>query len=276
MHGSPDKIQPYAWTGVFGYEGTGPTDHGVHLSSYYPQGAALVGNIDEPLELNDQGAGLLLVSLLMLGVFMFVAFRPTTATQFDSACSCRAFCCWSSVVFSTPLWPCSIRFNTLRSHRGRGTHRHAATATLGCFSGRCARANACRPTRARRWVCWKGNVSASNLTSTKPFHSRMVDGNSWFLNWIRCVWTRPSSAKWLKVRPTPRRKECSRQTVRFILLASRALLLDLMMLEAMLVVDDVPSSSVFHIDTEMVAAPANGSLSAPAWATRPSTVDAND
>ena len=66
------------------------------------------------------------------------------------------------------------------------------------------------------------------------------------------------------------------QTVRFILLASRALLLDLMMLEAMLVVDDVPSSSVFHIDTEMVAAPASGSLSAPAWATRPSTVDAND
>ena len=23
MHGSPDKLQPYAWTGVFGYEGWG-------------------------------------------------------------------------------------------------------------------------------------------------------------------------------------------------------------------------------------------------------------
>ena len=37
-----------------------------------------------------------------------------------------------------------------------------------------------------------GNVSDSNLTSTKPFHSRMVGGNSWFLNWTRSVWTRPS------------------------------------------------------------------------------------
>ena len=26
MHGSPDKIKSYVWTGVFGYEGLGPTD----------------------------------------------------------------------------------------------------------------------------------------------------------------------------------------------------------------------------------------------------------
>ena len=66
------------------------------------------------------------------------------------------------------------------------------------------------------------------------------------------------------------------QTVRFILLAGRSLLLDLLMLEAMLVVDEAPSSSVFHIDAEMVAAPATGSFSAPAWATRPVTVEPAD
>ena len=48
------------------------------------------------------------------------------------------------------------------------------------------------------------------------------------------------------------------------------------MLEAMLVVDEAPSSSVFHIDVEMVAAPATGSFSAPAWATRPVTVEPAD
>jgi hypothetical protein len=66
------------------------------------------------------------------------------------------------------------------------------------------------------------------------------------------------------------------QTVRFILLAGRSLLLDLLMLEAMLVVDQPPTSSVFHIDVEMVSAKASGSISAPAWATRPSSVDADD
>ena len=50
------------------------------------------------------------------------------------------------------------------------------------------------------------------------------------------------------------------QTVRFILLAGRSLLLDMLMLEAMLVVDEAPTSSVFHIDVEMVSAPASGSI----------------
>ena len=55
------------------------------------------------------------------------------------------------------------------------------------------------------------------------------------------------------------------QTVRFVLLAGRSLLLDFMMLEALLVVDERPTSSVVHIDTEMVATKAAGSPTAPAW-----------
>jgi hypothetical protein len=66
------------------------------------------------------------------------------------------------------------------------------------------------------------------------------------------------------------------QTVRFILLAGRSLLLDLMMLEALLVVDDMPSSSVFHINSEMVETQAAGSVAAPAWGTRPSAIDTSD
>ena len=46
--------------------------------------------------------------------------------------------------------------------------------------------------------------------------------------------------------------------------------------EAMLVVDDQPKSSVIHIDTEMLAAPATGSYAAPAWSTRPAGVSADD
>jgi hypothetical protein len=66
------------------------------------------------------------------------------------------------------------------------------------------------------------------------------------------------------------------QTVRFVLLAGRSLLLDLMMLEALLVVDEVPESSVFHIDTTMVETQAAGSVAAPAWGTRPASISSSD
>ena len=66
------------------------------------------------------------------------------------------------------------------------------------------------------------------------------------------------------------------QSVRFILLAGRSLFLDLLMLEAMMVVDEPPKSSVFHVDFEMVSVQATDSVSVPAWGTRPNSVSAND
>ena len=62
------------------------------------------------MELSDQGAGLLLVSLLMLGVFMLVAFRPTTAYVFGLACSCRC----SVLVVGGVLNPAVAMFNQVQ------------------------------------------------------------------------------------------------------------------------------------------------------------------
>ena len=55
----------------------------------------------------------------------------------------------------------------------------------------------------------------------------------------------------------------------FILLAARNLMLDILMLEALLVVDDLPSSNVIHFETEMVESRKLGSVQEPAWGTRP-------
>ena len=66
------------------------------------------------------------------------------------------------------------------------------------------------------------------------------------------------------------------QTVSFILLAGRSLLLDLLILEAVMVVDEVPESSVFHFETNMVASKYHGSESVPAWGTRPTSVSQDD
>ena len=55
----------------------------------------------------------------------------------------------------------------------------------------------------------------------------------------------------------------------FILLAARNLMLDILMLEALLVVDDLPTSNVIHFETEMVESRKLGSIQEPAWGTRP-------
>lgn len=55
----------------------------------------------------------------------------------------------------------------------------------------------------------------------------------------------------------------------FILLAARTLMLDILMLEALLVVDDLPTSNIIKIETEMVESSKLGSIQEPAWGTRP-------
>ena len=64
--------------------------------------------------------------------------------------------------------------------------------------------------------------------------------------------------------------------IRFILRSGRLLALDLLLLEALLIVDEKPRGDVLHIDWQMVSDPGLGSLSSPAWASRPYTVTADD
>lgn len=64
--------------------------------------------------------------------------------------------------------------------------------------------------------------------------------------------------------------------VRFILRAGRLMALDLLMLEALLVVDEKPRGSVLHVDWTMASAPGLGAQTSPAWTTRPDTVSAED
>ena len=66
------------------------------------------------------------------------------------------------------------------------------------------------------------------------------------------------------------------EQVLFVLQAGRLLSLDLLMLEASLVVTELPIGDVIHIDWTMVESTGQGSVNDRAWMTRPSTVDLND
>ena len=64
--------------------------------------------------------------------------------------------------------------------------------------------------------------------------------------------------------------------VRFILQAGRSLTLDLLMLEALLVVDEKPAGELVHIEWRMTSTQPAGSATEPIWSTRPDSISSSD
>jgi hypothetical protein len=63
--------------------------------------------------------------------------------------------------------------------------------------------------------------------------------------------------------------------VRFILQAGRSLTLDLLMLEALLVVDEKPAGELIHIEWRMTSTQPAGSATEPIWSTRPDSISSS-
>ena len=66
------------------------------------------------------------------------------------------------------------------------------------------------------------------------------------------------------------------RSVNFVLQAGRALTLDLLILEALMVVEEVPQNSNIQIDWTMTNAGASGSVLNPAWVSRPNEISLQD
>ena len=270
MHGSPGKVQPYAWSGAFGYEGMGPTDPtGFGSTSYYPQGAALLGDLDDPYRLHGQGLALLVLSMVMLGVFLLVAMRPTTSYTLRLGMFVPGAVLLLVGGVLHPLWAMAdevqhddeITLDTLIDMRLQQLWDVSADGvpdqTLSTHTG-------------ATWGMLDGEELKLKLTIEEAIP--LEDGR-WQLLVPELASLRLDQAIFGQVAKGQTYQSdngrLESQTVRFVLLAGRSLLLDLLILEALLVVDDVPDSSVFHIETTMVATQAAGSIAAPAWGTRP-------
>jgi len=66
------------------------------------------------------------------------------------------------------------------------------------------------------------------------------------------------------------------EEVRFILQSGRALTLDLLMLESLLVVDNKPEGELLHVKWKMTSAEPAGSATEPIWSSRPESISAKD
>lgn len=276
MFGSPDKFQAYAWSGVFGYEALGPTDPtGFTGRSLYPEGAGLVASVGEPLALQRQSVSLLLLCITGLGALLFLTSRPTTsmALRYGAMVPGVLLLMVGGVIHPLvavadevqrdeewlfedlvdqrlqQLWDVSapgVPDQTLVTHTG---------ATWGLLDGEQLQLRldieTARPTEDGRWQLIVPQLKEFRLDQAIFGQISQSSG---------------TSADGM----------LEDQTVRFALLAGRSLLLDFMILEALLIVDEEPTSSVLHIDTTMVATTSTGSQTAPAWATRPSEISTND
>lgn len=277
LHGSPDKLQPYTWSGAFGYESMGPTDpSGFGTASYYPQGAAILGDVDEAYTLHGQGVALLLLSLVLLGVFLLMAMRPTTSygLRFGMFVPGVVLLTLGGVIH--PLWAMAdevqhedemtldtlidMRLQQLWDVSAEGVPEQTLAthtgATWGMLDGESLKlkftVEQAVPLPDGRWQLLVPELASLRLDAA--IFGQVAKGA-----------TQGSQDGMLES-----------QTVRFVLLAGRSLLLDMLMLEALLVVDELPSSSVFHIETTMVEAQAAGSLAAPAWGTRPAELTSTE
>jgi hypothetical protein len=277
LGGVAEKFQPYTWTGQLAYEGLGPLDpSGFSGTSFYPVGAASLGDENGAVQLETTTYGFLILCLFVLILFCVDGLRHSTSTSLRFGLFAPGVVLMLLGGVFHPLWAgadevqldeeysldelVEYRLQQLWDVSYPGVPEQVLVkqtgATWGMLDGERLQlrleVDEVRPMEDGRWQLVVPELE--DLRLDEAIFGQVARGGV----------------------QTTDQGLLEDQTVRFILLAGRSLLLDLLMLEGLLVVDERPTSTVFHLDVEMVTAPATGSVSVPAWGTRPSTISNND
>ena len=272
LNGQSDRFQPYIWSGVYAVESSGPTDSSQFEGKVEYDAQFFDFSTGEETELSTQNG---IVLFPIVGVLLFFGaqfYRPSTSQRlrmFVFAPSV-AILFLSGVV--SPLWTIADEtpsdsewtLNELLDERVQqlwdvsspvtpeATMIEHVGATFGIRNGEALNLrleidSAYERADGRWQLLIKGieDIRLDQLVFNQisdARNGRLVDG-------------------------------LDEQIVQFSIISTRALLLDLMMLEALLVVDDKPTNSIYHINTAMIDTSSFGSLSSPTWATRPAGID---
>ena len=275
--GTAGKFQPYLWSGQFAFESLGPSNP-VEFDgeALYPAGSALLGDETEALSLSESGFGLLFISFLALIFFILDSLRNSTSSLLRIGVFTPGVLLILVGGIFHPMWALAdevqkeseIQFDDLIDMRLQQlwdisypgvpeqvlvTH---SSSTWGMLDGDRLQlrlhVDEAVPLPDGRWQLIVPELQ--NFRIDQAIFSQVAMGGV----------------------QTSDQGMLEQQSVQFILLAGRSLFLDLLMLEAMMVVDEPPKSSVFHVDFEMVRVQATDSVSVPAWGTRPNSITAND
>ena len=269
--GKLDAFQPYQWAGIIAFEGIGPIlSEEFSGEAFYPSGIGVVGDEENKIDLNAaSGSMVLILSIAALMGLIIEVRQDSTSKAIRYGLFVPGVLILLAGGVVSPLWAIGgesqssdemsieelidSRLDQLwhASHPGtpassRATH---VGATLGMLDGEILRLrlviDSALPLDDGRWQLHASSLDEIRLDQL--IFQKVADKGSTML-----------SSELL-----------DEHSLDFILLSARTLLLDLIMLEALLVVDEVPSSNIVHIEMEMEKSVSMGTIQDPAWSTKP-------
>jgi len=272
LNGQADRFQPYIWSGVYAVESSGPTDASEFEGKVTYEAQFFDFSIGEEQELSPQSGVFVFPIVGFLVFFAAQFYRSTTTTRLRSFVFIPAVVVLFLSGIVSPLWTMADETQSdsewslerLLDERVKqlwdvsspatpeATMIEHVGATFGIRDGE----------DLRLWL----NIESAYEREDGRWQL-IIEGlddvriDQLVFNWIS------------ESRDGRLTDGLDEQIVTFSIIATRALLLDLMMLEALLVVDEQPSNSIYHIDTAMISTSSFGSLSSPTWATRPAGID---
>ena len=272
LNGQTDRFQPYIWSGVYAVESSGPTDSSEFEGKVTYEAQFFDFSNGEETELSTQ-SGLFILPIVGLLIFFIAQFyRSTTSDHLRFYVFVPAVVMLFLSGIVSPLWTMADEMQSdsewsleqLLDERVQqlwdvssaatpeATMIEHVGATFGIRDGESLRLwleiDSAYEREDGRW-----QLSAAG------FDELRID---------QLVFSQISDARSGRLSDG-----LDEQIVQFSIIATRALLLDLMMLEALLVVDEQPTNSIHHIDTAMIATSSFGSISSPTWSTRPAGID---
>jgi len=272
LNGQTDRFQPYIWSGVYAVESSGPTDSSEFEGKVTYEAQFFDFSTGEETELSTQ-SGLFILPIVGLLIFFAAQFYRSTTTK-----RLRFYVFVPAVVMLflggivSPLWTMADEMQSesewsleeLLDERiqqlwdvsspatPEATMVEHVGATFGIRDGESLRLwleiDSAYEREDGRWQLSAAGVD--DLRIDQLVFAQISDARSERLS-----------------------DGLDEQIVQFSIIATRALLLDLMMLEALLVVDEKPTNSIHHIDTAMISTSSFGSISSPTWSTRPAGID---
>ena len=272
LKGQNDRYQPYVWSGLYAVESSGPTDASefngkvVYEANYFDFSTGV------ELELEPHSGLILLPSIIALIFFTMDIRRKSTSnmTRFGVFLPICFVLLMSGVV--SPLWAMADEvqgdeewtFDQLLEERiqqlwdvsspvtPQATMIEHVGATWGIRDGE----------QLRLWL----EIDEAYERQDGKWQLIVSDFDEIRLD--RLIFNQIYEA-----RQGTMGEGLDEHIVQFSIIATRALLLDIMILEALLVVDEEPTSSIHHIDTMMVDTSSYGSVNSPTWATRPVDIE---
>ena len=272
LEGQSDRFQPYVWAGLLSFEGMGPVDpSGFSGEGLYPSGGGQVDGSGALESLPNPPSGLrAFPGLLLMCVALLEFTRRTTSWTLR----------WGLTVPGMLLLLLGGVFNPLIS-ASTAVQQDGELDLDGLIEERLAQLwDVAHPGVPESTLITHSGATFGRLDGEELHvrleieHATPLDDGRYQLHPVGLDDVRLDELIFAHVaRESGAGGTEADHVQRFVLLAGRSLLLDLIVLEALLVVDELPSSSVVHFRTSMVDTAASGSVTAPAWGTRPVSIE---